>query len=165
MNQSDAVLASALKELVGAIAYQAVFDWKELKYGETEVEFSLGQNVFRREVRAFLLSPTFEAFVDYSSPNIDMDAVKEKLKLTEEIKTGIEGLTPAERETIISMANNGMNVPRIAKNAYTSKSRIYERLKMIRDKTGIDPTDFYGLNELLRLMGEKESEEREQEQK
>ena len=160
---SDDVLANAIKELVGAIAYQAVFDWKELRYGETEVEFSLGQNVFRREVRAFLLSPTFEAFVDYSSPNIDMDAVREKLKLTEEIQTGIEGLTPAERETITLMANNGMNVPRIAKASYTSKSRIYERLRMIRDKTGIDPTDFYGLNELLRLM-EEENEEREQEQ-
>lgn len=69
-------------------------------------------------------------------------------------------LSPAERETITLMADHGMNVTRVAAASYYSRQTVYDRLRNIKNKTGIDPTDFWGLHRLLTLL-ETEREEDE----
>ena len=71
---------------------------------------------------------------------------------------GVELLTAAERETIVLMADNGMNVSRVAEEIHYSRQTVYDRLRNIKAKTGIDPADFWGLHRLLTLLeAERES--------
>lgn len=65
---------------------------------------------------------------------------------------GVELLTAAERETIVLMADNGMNVSRVAEEIHYSRQTVYDRLRNIKAKTGIDPADFWGLHRLLTLL-------------
>lgn len=69
----------------------------------------------------------------------------------------IEQLTPAERETLWLLADNGMNISRVAEASYYSRRTIHDRLRSIKSKTGIDPKDFWGLHRLLTMIeNEKE---------
>ena len=72
----------------------------------------------------------------------------------------VSGLTAAEKETLLLMADNGMNVSRAADEIHYSRKTIYDRLRNVKAKTGIDPTDFWGLHRLLTLI-EMEKEERD----
>lgn len=164
MTSRDIALAESIKEIIGAIALQAVEDWEELKYGEIEVVFSMGQYLERTEVKAFLLSEEFEAFMELACPNVSIGAVRQKLKLTGGDETKKE-LKKGEIETLFLMADNGMSVPRAAKAGFYNRKTIYERLRNIKAKTGIDPRDFYGLQILLRMVkGERIEDGREEDE-
>ena len=58
-------------------------------------------------------------------------------------------LNPVERETLWLMAANSMKVARVAKASFCSRKAVYARLSTIEIKTGIDPTDFWGLKALV----------------
>ena len=68
----------------------------------------------------------------------------------------LDNLTPTERETIILMASHGMNVYRVAKASFCSRKTVYDRLRNIHHKTGINPADFWGLKKLVEYL-EKEN--------
>lgn len=71
-------------------------------------------------------------------------------------------LTQAERETLILLADNRMSVAEVARECYYSRKTIYDRIRTIKAKTGIDPLDFWGLHRLLTIAeNEKEEEERD----
>lgn len=160
MTCRELALVDSFAELIGAIALQAVEDWIELDYGEKEVVWSMGQYLERREVKAFLLSEEFEAFMEFACPNINMEAVRQKLKLGDDYTK--KELKKGEIETLFLMADNGMNVAKAAKAGFYNRKTIYERLRNIKAKTGIDPRDFYGLWTLLqRVKGERDEEHRE----
>lgn len=66
--------------------------------------------------------------------------------------SGVSELTAVERETIVLMADLGMNVSRVAEEIHYSRQTVYDRLRNIKNKTGIDPCDFWGLHRLLSLI-------------
>jgi hypothetical protein len=51
-----------------------------------------------------------------------------------------------------------MNVTRVAEESHYSRSVIYDRLRAVRIKTGINPMDFWGLHRLLSLIEEGKEE-------
>ena len=159
MTHREEAFADSVKELIGAIAYQAVQDWIDLDYGRIETMLSEGEPIRRSEVYSFLVSDEFAAFVTYVCPGISMNAVWQRLTPQKGREmTGIEGLTKTERETLLLMANNGMNVTRVARAGFSNRTHIYEHLRNIKLKTGVDPMDFWGL--LKRLMMIREEKEK-----
>lgn len=67
-------------------------------------------------------------------------------------------LTKAEEEALVLLADNAMNVTRVAEESHFSRSVIYDRLRSVRIKTGINPMDFWGLHRLLSLIEEGKEE-------
>jgi len=166
MRSNEAVLWDSFKELVGAVALQAVNDWIALDYGRVEAIVNLGQTIRRSEVNAFLTSPEFESFLLHVCRGISLEAVRQQLFIKKgEPMTGIKDLTEDERKTIVLMADNGMNVSKVAQACFYSRVTIYERLLRIKAKTGIDPQDFWGLHILLSMLETEKEKSREQERK
>ena len=58
-------------------------------------------------------------------------------------------LNEAERETLLLIAKSGMNISRASEMLGCSRQAVYARLRTIENKTGIDPSDFWGLHKLL----------------
>lgn len=161
MTCRELALVDSFTELIGAIALQAVEDWMELKYGEVEVVCSMGNFLERQEVKSFLLSEDFEVFMEFACPDIDITAIRQKLKLGDDDTK--KELKKGEIETLFLMADNGMNVAKAANAGFYNRKTIYERLRNIKAKTGIDPRDFYGLLKLLQMVkGEKHEGDRDQ---
>lgn len=67
-------------------------------------------------------------------------------------------LTVSERETLNLLADNSMNVSRVAAETYFSRKAIYDRIRNIRAKTGLNPLDFWGLHRLLEQIEREEDE-------
>ena len=67
-------------------------------------------------------------------------------------------LSEAEVETLLLLADNGMNVSRVAERIHYSRVTVYDRLRNIKAKTGVDPLDFWGLHRLLSLIEEGKEE-------
>ena len=67
-------------------------------------------------------------------------------------------LTETNIAVIIALANNGMNVSRAAKSLYFCHSNILYHIKKIKEKTGLDPRDFYDLCELVKMVGVKRND-------
>lgn len=164
MTCREQALVDSFKELIGAIALQAVEDWQELRCGETEVVFSMGQYLERGEVEDFLLSEDFEIFMEFACPGISIEAVRQKLGVGGEDTK--KGLSEAEKETLFLLADNGMNVARTAVAGFCDRKTVYERLRNIKKKTGVDPRDFYGLWNLLQMVkGERNEADGKQDKK
>lgn len=58
-------------------------------------------------------------------------------------------LNPVERETIWLLASYGMSISRVAKAMLCSRATVYNRMRNIENKTGLDPANFWGLKALL----------------
>lgn len=71
-------------------------------------------------------------------------------------------LTDIEKETLLLLADNSLNVSKVADETYYSRKAIYERVRNIRAKTGINPLDFWGLNRLLSIVENEKEEKVEQ---
>lgn len=71
-------------------------------------------------------------------------------------------LTDIEKETLLLLADNSLNVSRVADETYYSRKAIYERVRNIRAKTGINPLDFWGLHRLLSMVENEKEEKVEQ---
>ena len=62
-------------------------------------------------------------------------------------------------EVIRGLADNRMNVTDTARAIHLHRNTVRARIERTKKKTGIDPTDFYGLCKLLMLVGQVEKEE------
>lgn len=58
-------------------------------------------------------------------------------------------INDSERQTLRLIALSGMNIARAAEILGCSRKTVYDRLRNIENKTGVDPTDFWGLHKLL----------------
>lgn len=58
-------------------------------------------------------------------------------------------LTDIERETILSYAECDMNANKACRAAFVTRNGFQYRLKIIREKTGLNPKCFYDLIELV----------------
>ncbi len=58
-------------------------------------------------------------------------------------------LRPVQMQIVRALADNSLNVSKTARELYRSKSGMQHQLARIRECTGLDPTNFYDLNELL----------------
>lgn len=144
------------KTLISAVCMQAIADWKSLGYGLLESTRTAGQTVWRKEVFGFLASSEFAAMVGFVSPSISVRAMDDRLKLRQErVQVFVaKALTEDEKEVIVKMADAGMNVSKAADLCQISRSTINRKLASIRAKTGVEPTDFWGLTRLLALIKE-----------
>ena len=66
-----------------------------------------------------------------------------------------ELLDDADIIVLKSYSENGMGVTRTARNTHYDRRTISGRLTNIRLKVGIDPRDFFGLANLLRIIDEQ----------
>ena len=71
----------------------------------------------------------------------------------------IPPLNAKEWETLIALADYGMNISEVAKKTYCSRQNVYYRLRQIENKTGICPLDFWGLKRLLESYGKERTTE------
>ena len=62
-------------------------------------------------------------------------------------------LTDSEIKTIIALARNGLSKGRVAKERYYSWNSIDSQTKKIKQKTGLDPCDYYDMGKLLDKIG------------
>jgi DNA-binding CsgD family transcriptional regulator len=70
-----------------------------------------------------------------------------------------EPLSETEIKTIRSLAENSLRPQRVADKLCYARSSIMYHIEMIRMKTNLDPTDFYGMTKLLKLIGEDGSDD------
>ena len=63
-------------------------------------------------------------------------------------------MTPVRCKIILALANNGMIVNRAAKAIYMNHSTLLYHLNMIKAITGKDPSNFYDLIDLVRMVRE-----------
>ena len=68
-------------------------------------------------------------------------------------------LTEAEKQTLVLLANSGLNISRAAETIGLSRKSVYERLRNIENKTGIDPTNFWGLHKLLLMTAQDDAQD------
>jgi DNA-binding PucR family transcriptional regulator len=68
-------------------------------------------------------------------------------------------LTEAEKQTLVLLADSGLNISRAAETIGLSRKSVYDRLRNIENKTGIDPTDFWGLHKLLALTAQDDAQD------
>jgi DNA-binding PucR family transcriptional regulator len=72
-------------------------------------------------------------------------------------------MTVRQAETIISLANNNLNMKATAREMFVHYHTVIYNIKMIRRNTGLDPLNIRDLNDLLRkahavLEGEHEND-------
>lgn len=67
-------------------------------------------------------------------------------------------LNKMERATLRLLANSGMNVSRAAEILGCSRKTVYDRIRTITNKTGLDPTNFWDLHDLLERSADGEEE-------
>lgn len=157
----------AIRSVLAAVAVQAINDWKALCYGAKETIRWSGDTVWGKEVYEFLVSPEFASIVSFVCPGISVSAMDDKLKLKQaRIQMyGDQQLTEDERAVLSALANAGMSITRAAEICNCSRSTVARRMTNIRGKTGVDPSDFWGLNHLLTLMADEEGEHRDEKKK
>lgn len=80
--------------------------------------------------------------------------------LVQRIKDGrvMNPLDEMDISIIRGLANNGMSIPKTAKATYMAQNTARNRIKRIKEKTGCDPLDFYGLCRLLDMVMKIEKE-------
>lgn len=62
-------------------------------------------------------------------------------------------LTDSEILTILALSRNGLSKGRVAKERYYSWNSVNSQTKAIKEKTGLDPCDYYDMGKLLELIG------------
>lgn len=68
-------------------------------------------------------------------------------------------LSETEINTIKCLAENSLRPQRVADKLCYARSSIMYHIEMIRMKTNLDPTDFYGMTKLLKLIEEGVSDD------
>ena len=78
---------------------------------------------------------------------------KEGIAISDE--SVFEILDEVDFEILVAFAKCGMNVTRTAREIHFDRRTVSNRLTNIRLKCGIDPRDFWGLTNLLRIIDEE----------
>ena len=68
-------------------------------------------------------------------------------------------ITDSERQTLRLIALSGMNIAKAAEILGCSRKTVYDRLRNIENKTGVDPTDFWGLHKLLAMSAQDDAQD------
>ena len=63
-------------------------------------------------------------------------------------------MTTQDAEVILALADNGLSVGKAAKSTYCHHNTIRYHIEAIREKTGLDPRDFWDMQELV-LMAQR----------
>lgn len=94
----------------------------------------------------------------------------DELKIThpgmERLATGITDsrivnpLDETDVAIIRALANNGLRTSKAAIEAHVSRRTMWKHLDRIRERTGLDATDFYGLCKLLVLVNKLEGKKK-----
>jgi len=61
-------------------------------------------------------------------------------------------LTPHSREIILAFADSNMNLAAVARQVFMSRGGVRYHFDKIKERTGLDPGDFYDLIELVKLV-------------
>lgn len=65
-------------------------------------------------------------------------------------------MTDLQKEIILSMADHNMNKAEVAKAIYFSRGGVLYQCDVIKQKTGLDPRNFYDLIKLVEMVKEDE---------
>lgn len=58
-------------------------------------------------------------------------------------------MTKLQAETVMALAENGLNITRAAQSLYCHRNTVVFHVKKIKESTGKDPQDFYDMIELV----------------
>lgn len=61
-------------------------------------------------------------------------------------------LTTRQKEIILALADNGMRIRRAADAMYCNHAGLYHHMNNIKDRTGLDPRDFWDLIKLVEMV-------------
>lgn len=67
--------------------------------------------------------------------------------------TGIENLSEDEVLTVVAYAHSNMNVHETSRRCYCHRGTVEYRLRRVKEKTGLDPRNFFELIKLLYGIG------------
>lgn len=59
---------------------------------------------------------------------------------------------------ILGLAANKLNATKVARTVFMHRNGVVYRIERIKQITGLDPTDFYDLGKLLKMVQEMEEE-------
>ncbi len=65
----------------------------------------------------------------------------------------LNSLNENEIETVLAFAEHDMTVQRTAKEGFLHYNTVLYRLSRVKDKTGLDPRNFYDLVKLVQMLG------------
>ena len=63
------------------------------------------------------------------------------------------GITVANIESLMAYANANMKIYVAAKESYRDKATVKYHLEQVKQKTGLDPRNFYDLVKLVEMLG------------
>lgn len=63
-----------------------------------------------------------------------------------------KGLTPLQCAIVREFANNNMRINKTAEAVFVTDGAVIYNMKKIKKKTGLNPTQFYELIELLKIV-------------
>ena len=58
-------------------------------------------------------------------------------------------MTKLQAEAIMALANNGLKIKRAANQTYRNPGTIRHHINAIKEKTGLDPRDFWDMQKLV----------------
>ena len=67
-----------------------------------------------------------------------------------------KNFTELDIKTLVEFANNNMDLSKTARKLFLSRTAAAYHLEKIKNKTGLDPLNFYDLVQLLKLYNGKE---------
>ena len=67
-------------------------------------------------------------------------------------------LNDVQRELILALADNDLNVSEVARIMHYHRNTIVHHLEKIRKQTGLDPTSFSGMERLLWRLGDEDAQ-------
>ena len=71
------------------------------------------------------------------------------------MKVMLENLTDLDIKILIAFADNNMNVSETSRQMFLSRSATFYHLEKVKNKTELNPLNFFDLIELLKLCGIK----------
>lgn len=66
-------------------------------------------------------------------------------------------LTKLDKDIVLSLADNDMNVSKVARALYMHRNNVIYHLRKVKSLTGLDPMKFYDLCKLIQMIGGSEN--------
>ena len=137
------------RSIVAAILEQAVEDWKALDYGERASKVFTGQVIHREELLKFFRSEEFVAMANYLSIRPNAARIALRIDNANNNHKTVKNLNGLEVHTLKTFDDCQMNISRASEKLRCSRKTAYNRMREILNKTGINPLEYAGLQELL----------------
>ena len=75
------------------------------------------------------------------------------------MKVMFEKLTDMDIKILIAFADNDMNSSKAGRQQYMHRNSINYHLERVKEKTGLNPFNFYDLVKLLKICGKEDKNE------